>query len=465
MTLEERISEWVDAHEAELLRDIARIVAVPSVRGEPCGGAPFGPGPRAALDEMLRLCGEYGFRTEIYGGAMGSADFCDAPAALDILAHLDVVAPGGGWDSDPYKAELRGGCLYGRGTDDDKGPAVMALYALRCLKELGVELTHGCRLLFGTDEESGSGALHYYYDGHAPAPNTFTPDSGFPVYNVEKGTYRAVIERSWPAESAGARIVSARGGFRINVVPAEAEAEIAGLDAPGALSFGSAAADSCGVELLAEDLPGGCRILVRGRQAHAASPWDGCNAVTALLEVLAALPLGGAAWESVRALARVLPHGDWRGKAAGIAQADGLSGELTISADIFELGGCSLRLDCDARVPLCADEANCRAVFERALGGAGFAVSGDMEPGHHTSAEGTFVRTLLASYERFTGLAGECRSTGGGTYVHGIPGGVAFGASMPGFDTRLHGANERIRVADALTACKIFALAIAGVCK
>ena len=465
MTLEERISEWVDAHEAELLRDIARIVAVPSVRGEPCGGAPFGPGPRAALDEMLRLCGEYGFRTEIYGGAMGSADFSDAPAALDILAHLDVVAPGGGWDSDPYKAELRGGCLYGRGTDDDKGPAVMALYALRCLKELGVELTHGCRLLFGTDEESGSGDLHYYYDGHAPAPNTFTPDSGFPVYNVEKGTYRAVIERSWPAESAGARIVSARGGFRINVVPAEAEAEIAGLDAPGALSFGSAAADSCGVELLAEDLPGGCRILVRGRQAHAASPWDGCNAVTALLEVLAALPLGGAAWESVRALARVLPHGDWRGEAAGIAQADGLSGELTISANIFELGGCSLRLDCDARVPLCAGEANCRAVFERALGGAGFAVSGDMEPGHHTSAESAFVRTLLASYERFTGLAGECRSTGGGTYVHGIPGGVAFGASMPGFDTRLHGANERIRVADALTACKIFALAIAGVCK
>lgn len=465
MTLAERISDWVDAHEAELLRDIARIVAVPSVSGEPREGAPFGPGPRAALDEMLRLCAEYGFRTDIYHGAMGSADFSDAPAALDILAHLDVVGPGEGWDSDPYKAELRGGCLYGRGVDDDKGPAVMALYALRCLKELGVELTHGCRLLFGTDEENGSGDLHYYYDDHAPAPNTFTPDSGFPVYNVEKGTYRAAIERSWPAGDGGARVVSARGGFRINVVPAEAEAVITGLDAPGALALGGAAADKCGVELLAGDEPGGCRLLVRGRQAHAASPWDGCNAVTALLEVLAALPLGGAAWESVRALARLLPHGDWRGEAAGIAQADGLSGELTVSANILELGEGSLRLDCDARVPLCANEANCRAVFERALGEAGFAVSGEMEPGHHTPAGGEFVRTLLESYERFSGQKGECLSTGGGTYVHDIPGGVAFGASMPGFDTKLHGANERIRVADALAACKIFALAIAGVCK
>ena len=56
-------------------------------------------------------------------------------------------------------------------------------------------------------------------------------------------------------------------------------------------------------------------------------------------------------------------------------------------------------------------------------------------------------------------------ATGGGTYVHDIPGGVAFGATMPGFDSRLHGANERIRVSDALTASKIFALAIVKICK
>ena len=36
---------------------------------------------------------------------------------------------------------------------------------------------------------------------------------------------------------------------------------------------------------------------------------------------------------------------------------------------------------------------------------------------------------------------------------------------MPGFDSRLHGANERIRVTDALTASKIFALAIYKICK
>ena len=43
-------------------------------------------------------------------------------------------------------------------------------------------------------------------------------------------------------------------------------------------------------------------------------------------------------------------------------------------------------------------------------------------------------------------------------------GGVAFGAGMPDFASNLHGANERINIRDSLTACKIFALAIAELC-
>ena len=464
--IEKRISDWIDSHRDEFLRDVARMVAIESVGGKSAPDAPFGPGPRAALDEMLKLCGEYGFATDIYHGAMGSADYNGKAARLDILGHLDVVGPGDGWDTDPYKATLKDdGCLYGRGTDDDKGPVVEALYAMRCLKELGVELEHGCRLLFGTDEETGSGDLHYYYDEHEPAPNTFTPDTGFPVYNVEKGMYRPVITRSWPGEAGQSRLVSAQGGFRINVVPAEATAVIEGLDAPGALKFAGPCADKCGVELIASDTPAGCEILVRGKQTHAAYPQSGINAVTALLAVISELPLAGAAFEAVKELSRLFPHGDWLGEGCGIAQSDEISGELTISADIFELDETGLKLECDSRVPICADEANCREALERRGREAGFEVTGGMIAAHHTPGDGEFVQSLLKCYEHYTGLKGECVSTGGGTYVHDIPGGVGFGSGMPGFDSRLHGANERIRVTDALTASKIFALAIYKICK
>ena len=74
------------------------------------------------------------------------------------------------------------------------------------------------------------------------------------------------------------------------------------------------------------------------------------------------------------------------------------------------------------------------------------------------------MRTLLECYEHYNGERGECLSTGGGTYVHDIPAASASGPLCPASITRLHGANERIRVRDALTASKIFALAIAEIC-
>ena len=466
MSIREQISEWVDAHEQELIRDIGRLVAVKSVRGEPGPDTPFGAGPRAALDEALALCKEYGFETALYGGAVGTADLNALPARLDILGHLDVVAEGTGWDTPPYEAVLKeDGCLYGRGTDDDKGPIVMALFAMRCVKELGLPLKHGCRLIMGTDEESGSGDLPFYYSEHAPAENTFTPDSGFPVYNVEKGMFRPVLRLAAEPETALPRIAAVEGGFRINVIPSEAEATVLGLSAAELKQLASDAAQGLGVELDVRDCEGGAVLEVHGRQAHAATPWEGVNGNTALLEVLAALPLADCgSTGAIRRLAALLPHGDWRGEAAGIAQKDELSGELTISLDLLKLDGTGLSAQLDSRVPICATRENCLEVFEAKLREAGFEVESTMHGAHHTPAEGEFVQTLLRCYEAYTGRKGECRSTGGGTYVHDIPGGVAFGAGMPDFASNLHGANERINVRDSLAACKIFALAIAGLC-
>ncbi|HEX8307919.1 MAG TPA: succinyl-diaminopimelate desuccinylase, partial [Allosphingosinicella sp.] len=38
-----------------------------------------------------------------------------------FAGHLDVVPPGEGWTGDPFRAEIRGGQLYGRGAVDMKG--------------------------------------------------------------------------------------------------------------------------------------------------------------------------------------------------------------------------------------------------------------------------------------------------------------------------------------------------------
>jgi succinyl-diaminopimelate desuccinylase len=83
---------------------------------------------------------------------------------------------------------------------------------------------------------------------------------------------------------------------------------------------------------------------------------------------------------------------------------------------------------------------------------------------HHVSADSDFVRTLLKCYETYTGLEGRCMSTGGGTYVHNLKNGVAFGACMPGTDTHMHGADEFAVIDELVASAKIFAQAIVELC-
>ncbi len=466
MERDERIIAWTQAHREALLEDLSTLCRIASVSGPPAEGAPYGSGPREALDKAMDMCAGYGLSVRIYGDLSLTSDLGPVDRARDILAHLDVVDAGPDWDSDPFEPLLReDGFLYGRGVADDKGGAIAALYALRCVQELGYPMAKGCRLILGTNEENGSDDVAYYYGQEAPAPHTFTPDADFPVGNAEKGFYRIYFKKSWEDTDVTPRVTSLAGGLRVNMVPGEAKAVVSGMEPmhllAGTMPFCAELGASCQVE----ETPAGPQLTVKGRGCHAAYPEDGTNALTALLEVLAELPPPDCpAAKAIGGLHRLLPHGDYNGKALGIAQADEETGALTCSLTQLDMTETGISGVCDCRIPLCATEENCRAVAEKALAEQGFEVTGMMIAPHHTPADDPFVRTLSDSYETYSGRPGGCYSMGGGTYVHDVPGGVAFGIAMPGVDARLHGANERIPVEDLFTAVEIFAQAIVSVC-
>jgi succinyl-diaminopimelate desuccinylase len=124
--------------------------------------------------------------------------------------------------------------------------------------------------------------------------------------------------------------------------------------------------------------------------------------------------------------------------------------------------GLEARFDC--RTPLCATEENCLLIVKNALLPLGIELQGHINPAHCVPEDSPFVQTLLRCYEQYTGDPGTCLSSGGGTYVHDIPGGVAFGASMPGFESCLHGPDERVSIPDLLASCKIFTQTIIDLC-
>ena len=74
------------------------------------------------------------------------------------------------------------------------------------------------------------------------------------------------------------------------------------------------------------------------------------------------------------------------------------------------------------------------------------------------------MQTLLRAYTDWTGLPGRAEATGGGTYVHELKNGVAFGCEVSGIDNHMHGADEFITVEQWMLAAKIFAQAILDLC-
>ena len=91
-------------------------------------GKPYGDGAFDALHAALAMMEDYGFSITNYDNYVGTADLNDKERQLDILAHLDVVPAGEGWTvTEPFEPVEKDGKLYGRGTADDKGPAVVVL--------------------------------------------------------------------------------------------------------------------------------------------------------------------------------------------------------------------------------------------------------------------------------------------------------------------------------------------------
>ena len=206
-----KLESYMDSHEEEMLQDAMALISINSEKMQAQPGKPFGEGTARVFEEAQRILAGHGFPVKNYENYVLAADLNDGAPRLDILAHLDVVPAGEGFTvTEPFCPVVKDGRLYGRGSADDKGPAVAALYAMRAVKELGFSVTGNCRLILGADEECGSSDIRYYFEREPHAPMTFSPDADFPVINLEKGGLHMTLEAEIPQQPEGIRLVSAQ---------------------------------------------------------------------------------------------------------------------------------------------------------------------------------------------------------------------------------------------------------------
>ena len=464
--MRQRIEDWFEFHSEDMIGDLGRLIAINSVRGVAEDGAPYGYGPREALTLVRSMLEKRGFAVSDFENIIITADIGPSPPLLGILAHVDVVSAGDDWDTDPFEMTVVNGKIFGRGAIDDKGPAIASMYAMYCAHELCPEFRNGFRLLLGSGEEIGCVDIARYLEKNSPPPQVFTPDSDYPVVNVEKGRITPFFSALWAKDSRLPRVVSISGGKTTNVVPDRTEAVIEGFSIDETESYCLDYSEKTGASIFVREDSRQLIVTATGVSAHAATPQMGVNAQTALIEMLAAMPFADSiGFKYICALNRLFPHGDYHGRALGIAMSDKIAGELTVNFGVLRFTETDFTGNFDSRTPACADDADLPGMVRAAFDREGITMtSSTISHCHYTPGDSPFVQTLLRIYEEYTGNAGGCLAVGGQTYVHEIPGGVAFGCEMPGVDNSVHGANEFIGVEQLITSAKMFAMAILEIC-
>ena len=424
--LAQAIQTWIDEHAEEYIADVQALSRIPSVSraDEAAPGAPFGPGCREALDWALKRSAELGFETEDHDGYCGSAYLGDKHNAIGAFGHIDVVPIADGWIYPPYGATCEGDLLFGRGVSDDKGPALCALYAARCVKELDIPMKHGFHMYFGCAEETGMADLQYFIK-HAVLPVTgFVPDCGFPVCIAQKGSFNAYVR-----VPVGPSVKAFDSGLAANIVPTLAVADLCCDEK--ALRAAIEAQNLPEGYIAVEAIDGGARVTAYGLPAHGADPEKGRSALKIIAQALSKCAgiLDETSLKAMQAVAE-LTRGCY-GESCGLQSEDPISGRTTTNFGIAHLVDGELEVRIDARVALNVDINDAETRFLAATEPLGFSyrLERKTQP-FHLKDDDPAVVALTKVYREQTGRDDANYAMGGGTYSRYLPTVISYGPGL-----------------------------------
>lgn len=429
--------KFAEEHKDQLIADLQGCIRIPSVYADDDSGYPYGKHVQECLEYMLNTARRLGFPVHNMDNQVGWCEYGQGPEMVAVLCHLDVVPQGEGWSVPPYEGRVQNGRIYGRGTMDDKGPAMAALYGLAALRQAGVVPKRRIRLIFGLNEETGSADMKYYlnHGGEVPVMG-ITPDGEYPVINGEKGLISQTFTRALNQEGE-IRLVSLQGGESHNIVPAQATAQLScSQDTAKKIAAIQEENISC---RLAEN---GILVEATGIGAHGGTPQEGENAIGRLMLFLQKLPLEGDLAQVVSLLAEKIGM-EYDGSSLGIAMEDELSGPLTMNLGVITGTPQEISVKVNYRYPVTRTFAECGPRVEEVFAEAGFRSTFLQHKERlYMPEDSPLVQKLLDVYSRCTGDPARPKCIGGGTYAKMMPNTLAFGPIFPNDEVREHKPDE-----------------------
>ena len=446
--MREIILKNVENLEPQMIEAIKESISFPSVLDEEnvLEGAPFGKDINDCLDNMISLCEELGYKTyKDKDGYYGYAEIGEGDELIGILGHLDVVPAGDleTWNTNPFEATIIDGKLYGRGVQDDKGPMISCLFAVKALINSGVKLNKRIRFIFGTDEENLWRGIAKYKENNEEIPSMgITPDSDFFCTNAEKGLLQATLKCKKSSD------LILKGGNAFNSVPDK----IVYTGQKHDVRILIAMLDKMGFEYLKD----GNSICVLGKGVHSAHSDEGVNAISRLA---IALRMIGYKSNSIKFIADIIGEDANANKI--IANCEDISGKLTFNIGKIDLNADEEIISVDIRIPVTYSKEDVvepliQIAKEYELEYSEF----DWLPSNYVPADHFLIKTLQSVYEREIGEPAIPQSSGGATYARAISNCVAYGMIFPDSEKTEHQANEYVSLDDLRKATKLYALSL-----
>jgi acetylornithine deacetylase/succinyl-diaminopimelate desuccinylase-like protein len=174
MNADEAVLGWLQTHHDELVRDLADLVAIPSISTDGQHQAEVGQSAELTCIQMRRagLNNVAILQTEdsnpyAYGEWLGTP----GKPTVFLYAHHDVqpVNDVGGvrWEQpDPFRLTRRDGRLFGRGSADDKGAITAELGAIAAWLQTHGSLPVNVKMVVEGEEEVGSSNLMGFFQEH-----------------------------------------------------------------------------------------------------------------------------------------------------------------------------------------------------------------------------------------------------------------------------------------------------------
>ncbi len=154
-----QLFEFAKNHRDEYEALLKRFVETPTVSCDPAHAEDI----RAGLDLTVETLRKFGGTVDVYKASKGNplvhgvfGSSKNVPT-VTVYNHIDVqpaskeTEP---WDSEPFVMTKKGDSYFGRGTTDDKGPALAALYGARAAMEADIPIN--INFLWEFEEEIGS---------------------------------------------------------------------------------------------------------------------------------------------------------------------------------------------------------------------------------------------------------------------------------------------------------------------